>query len=516
MSGRFLACAGVLTVLLSQALSVAGRQGPAANQDYRELYARLKAGRSYGGGGIGDLSRPPLVFAPVGAVSRARQNARGLWHPYLYVVPESYDPRRRYPVRFYLQGDTTRPASSAESGVRWLNYDTLAREDAIVVFPGAWNGFPWWGLTQVEHMTAVLDELKRTYNIDENRVYLIGSSDGGTGVYYHALVATTPWAAFLPFNADPSVLAYPPAGVDAELFAVNLAAKPVLAIHGGRDQINPVAAVQAWLGLFERAGSSLTLRLKEDYGHETRWWAEETAVMDGFMASHPRDPLPDAITWETADTVRFNRAHWVVIDELGRAAGELAPDTPNEVATSATALGVGICLDVAGGVELRLIQPGSLADTYGLREGDVIDQVNETPTPTFRQLQEAFQAHVGSVVQIRVTRNGLRRVQPLNLPARPGTSPVAAFPRHLPSGRIDVVRRGNTVDAQTRGVRRFTLLLSEDEFDFSKPITVRTNGTTVFEAIMTPSADVLQKWATRDNDRTMLFAQELTITLPEQ
>ena len=47
--------------------------------------------------------------------------------------------------------------------------------------------------------------------------------------------------------------------------------------------------------------------------------------------------------------------------------------------------------------------------------------------------------------------------------------------RHQP-GRVDLVRTGNLVQATTSGVRRFTLLLSPDQFDFSQPVRVMVNG----------------------------------------
>ena len=74
-------------------------------------------------------------------------------------------------------------------------------------------------------------------------------------------------------------------------------------------------------------------------------------------------------------------------------------------------------------------------------------------------------------------------------------------------------RRGNTVTVRTQGVRRFTLLLSPDEFDFSRPIMVTTNGVTVFEGAVEKNVDVLLRWAALDRDRTMLFAAELEIAV---
>ncbi|HTM24308.1 MAG TPA: hypothetical protein VL225_03890 [Vicinamibacterales bacterium] len=87
---------------------------------------------------------------------------------------------------------------------------------------------------------------------------------------------------------------------------------------------------------------------------------------------------------------------------------------------------------------------------------------------------------------------------------------VPIFPRSR-SGRVDLVRSGNTVTARTRGVKEFTLLLSPDRFDFARAITVVVNGRTVFDGRVEKSVTTLLKWAARDNDRTMLFGAELKI-----
>jgi hypothetical protein len=99
----------------------------------------------------------------------------------------------------------------------------------------------------------------------------------------------------------------------------------------------------------------------------------------------------------------------------------------------------------------------------------------------------------------------------LNLMTDP--SPIALFARPRLPGRVDLVRTGNTVQATTRGVASFTLLLSPDMFDFNQPIKVVANGRTVFEGRVERNLKTLLKWAARDNDRTMLYAAELKIKL---
>jgi len=91
---------------------------------------------------------------------------------------------------------------------------------------------------------------------------------------------------------------------------------------------------------------------------------------------------------------------------------------------------------------------------------------------------------------------------------------VPLFEHRQRSGRVDLTRNGNTVEALTRGVTEFTLLVSPDAFNLSQPIKVVANGNTVFDGKVTPSVATLLKWAARDNDRTMLYAAEIDIKLP--
>jgi hypothetical protein len=100
------------------------------------------------------------------------------------------------------------------------------------------------------------------------------------------------------------------------------------------------------------------------------------------------------------------------------------------------------------------------------------------------------------------------------VPAAPPPAPQEAFPHPKPSGRVEVERRGNAVALRTRGVRRVTLLISPEQFDLSRPVTVIANGEIAFDGMVTPSAAILMKWAARDNDRSMLFAQEMEFRLP--
>jgi hypothetical protein len=88
------------------------------------------------------------------------------------------------------------------------------------------------------------------------------------------------------------------------------------------------------------------------------------------------------------------------------------------------------------------------------------------------------------------------------------------FDRNKASGRVDAMRRGNSFDVRTRGVETFTLLISPDVVDLARPIQVTVNGKSVHDAVISNDIATLVKWAARDQDRTMLYAAELHISVP--
>jgi hypothetical protein len=396
--GRF----AELTLGAAAVLCAVGLQGPPAPPGTAEFdaeYARLQQGRTY------------AREVKTGALRR-RHGEVAYW----LVVPSSYDPARKYQVRFQLHGGVMRedPSLRGDGTVR------LAGAEQIYIMPAAWNTAPWWSDIQVASLRAILDDVKRDYNVDENRVVIAGVSDGGTGAFYVAMRDTTPYASFLSLNGYVLVLRNPALEIRDSLFLNNLRNKPLYLVNGGKDPLYPIAAVEPSIAFLNEAGVSITYRPRPEAGHDTSWWPDLKEDFETFVRTHPRVPLPDKLTWEVSETRTWNRAHWLVIDSLGTTPGDAQLDD----------------LNISAGQKI--------------------------------------------------------------------------FPNGK-SGRVDLVRSGNTVNAQTRGVKEFTLLLSPDQFDFSQNVTVRVNGRVAFAGPVRKSLDVLRKWASRDNDRTMLFGAEIKI-----
>jgi hypothetical protein len=379
---------------------------------FDEALHRLQLGRTY-------------TAQKTGVVHLSNETSDGIEHNYAVNVPPAYDPSRRWQVRFQLHGGVGRTNDNKPRGTGEIG--ALAGAEQIYVLPYAWNDEPWWTADQLLNLDAIVDSLKRTYNIDESRIVLSGVSDGATGAYYIATRDTTPFAGFLPLNGFYMVLSNSEID-DGHIFLNNLRNKPFFVVNGGEDPLYPISAVEPFTKHLIGGGVVIDYHPQPDGQHNTRWWPEVKDPYEKFVADHPRDPNPSTLTWETNDLTR-NRAHWLVIDELGNPPGQAA--------------------------ELPDLNYMNDAESQGV---------------LFRRAKNA--------------------------------------------GRVDLVRTGNTVQAVTKGVSAFTLLLAPDKFDLSQPVKVVANGHEVFNGRVPPNLQTLLKWAARDNDRTMLYAAELKIRLP--
>jgi predicted esterase len=276
----------------------------AAASTISELYRWLKTGPAY------------AQSAALGQQESMRIGADGTRYPFVYLIPETYDATRSYPVEFMLHGGVSRP-EWGPGGEWWRRgYDSLKQEDRIVVVPAAWNAAFWWYENQADNLPSILRELKQTYNIDDNRVTLTGVSDGGTGAYFFAFKQSTEWAAFLPYIGHPGVLRNPQSGPGYKLYFENLMSRPLYIVNGENDPLYPVSSIEPFINILQEANIEHVFRAIEGGGHNTSWLPEERPMIEQFKLDNPRDPFPTELRWVTDRSDRYNRNLWMRIEEL--------------------------------------------------------------------------------------------------------------------------------------------------------------------------------------------------------
>ena len=465
-----------------------------AGATFDEAWATLKKGRTYS------------ADVPKGIVKASHKMGDLTFH-YQLEVPDTYDPARTYQLRVQLHGGVGRPDPTP----RGNGIGQLAGAEQIYLLPTAWAEAEWWTDPQLDNLRSLIDTVKRTYNIDENRIVLSGVSDGGTATYYFSMRDSTPFAAFLPLNGAIPVLRNTLMRIDGELFMNNTLNKPYFIVNGGKDPLYPTTLVEPYIDQMRKGGVDMKYLPQANAEHNTVWWPEVKDTYEAFVKEHPRKPFPDRLTWESDLSNGTGREHWLVITALAPAQKDSVPlaDMNEVLGPPEPDFGVR-----TNGSRVTSVVAGSNADSFGLLPGDAVAKVDNRVVPPGMDFTDLFVIYEpGTPMTFSVTRGNQTLAlkgtyKPTPLPRR-----TPFFTHARPSGRVDLVREGNTVTATTRRVAGFTLLLSPDQFDFAQPITVVADGKTVFQGLVKKDVGTLLTWAARDNDRTMLYAAELPIRL---
>jgi dienelactone hydrolase len=266
-----------------------------------------------------------------------RSRADSSVQEFTVVPPESFSPDSTYGLILFLHG------ASISSG-RVDGYYT-PKSWAFVVGPTNRRpyGFDWqdWGRIDV---LEVLNQMKKRYQIDPDRIHLTGHSMGGHGTWHvglhHAdlfavIAPSAGWTSFnlyVPFFMRRSYIYAPPKLRSirdmalredrAEVFLENALNLPAFILHGGEDdEVPPVHAKIMFRGL-RRLGYDVTYREVPGKKH---WWNQEGVEGNAcvnypelidFLRGKVRNPAPRKVVFKTTDLGLNNRMYWVQIEQL--------------------------------------------------------------------------------------------------------------------------------------------------------------------------------------------------------
>jgi poly(3-hydroxybutyrate) depolymerase len=171
---------------------------------------------------------------------------------YALFVPPSYDKEKKSPLIIALHGLYSTPQQIM--GYRGLT-DLAKKHGYIVAAPMGYNTRGWYGVKagtkfgkdkdspanlaelSEKDVMNVLALVRKEFNIDENRIYLMGHSMGGGGTMHLALKNPDLWAALAPIA--PAIF-YKPAELE------KIKHIPIILVQGDKDKLVPVAKVRPW------------------------------------------------------------------------------------------------------------------------------------------------------------------------------------------------------------------------------------------------------------------------------
>ncbi len=168
---------------------------------------------------------------------------------YALFVHSKYDKQNKTPLLVALHGLGSNP----QQIMRYKGLtDSAEKHGFIVVAPMGYNSSGWYGNTSPfkkktepanlgelseKDVMNVLDIARKEFNIDENRIYLMGHSMGGGGTWHLGLKYPNLWAGLAPIA--PAI--FRKADDVAKIKHI-----PVILIQGDKDNLVPVAGARRW------------------------------------------------------------------------------------------------------------------------------------------------------------------------------------------------------------------------------------------------------------------------------
>ncbi len=192
---------------------------------------------------------------------------------------------------------------------QWENQKRLYElEEGVYLAPRAPTNT--WNLWHQSHIDRLFDRLIQNLivfeNVDPDRVYIMGYSAGGDGVFQLA-----------PRMADRLGAAAMMAGHPNETSPLGLRNLPFTLHMGGKDSAykrNEIA--RQWetkLAELHRVDPEGYVHWVKIYPEKGHWMDREDAAAIGWMAKYERNRLPDRIVWKQ-DDVRHARFYWLAVN----------------------------------------------------------------------------------------------------------------------------------------------------------------------------------------------------------
>lgn len=252
--------------------------------------------------------------------------------PYGLHIPDGLDRTKPAPVLIWLHGRGDKSTDLhfirgclSKNSALGGHFDA---ENVITVHPFGRQCVGWKHAGEID-VLDVIEEVKRRYNIDADRVALAGFSMGGAGVWhigahyadqFCAVHAGAGFAETAQYN-NLTPEQYPPdyeqtlwGLYDVPNYTRNLFNVPVLAYSGEEDKQKQAADLMAQA--FAREGRELTHLIGPGMGH--KYHPEVVKEVQAYLldAMHRgRDTMPAKVSLQTR-TLRYPKMHWVTATGL--------------------------------------------------------------------------------------------------------------------------------------------------------------------------------------------------------
>jgi len=263
-------------------------------------------------------SRSKKSAGPVGLQTDLQVKHNGKNYPYALFLPEPSGSDKKIPLLVVLHG---LGGSGANTIPAWVERSGKSFAVLCPTYPmGA-----WWTRSAEEMVLSLIDQVRGKYNIDSDRIFLSGLSNGAIGAYMIGMFYPDRFAGLIPIagSITPRYMH----------FLVNLRNTPIYMIQGAHDPIFPIQLSRRIQKILSDMKYPVVYREHGEKGkaHGGHFLPEsEVPAMMEWMRKQKRRLNPDTVRM-TREGNHLGAIHWArLVQGENLALLELpGPEDPN-------------------------------------------------------------------------------------------------------------------------------------------------------------------------------------------
>ncbi|MDO4790076.1 MAG: alpha/beta hydrolase-fold protein [Porphyromonas sp.] len=267
----------------------------------QELYKYLQDGKGY-------LPKKERNYS-----IKFRINDSTLTSYYVH-LPADYSPKQSYPLLVVLHGAVRNNSLleflTSEICLEGFNrfYTKYANQHGVILLiPQGSKEYNWMmpdkGFFMVPSMVR---EVKKALNVDDDRVFVSGHSNGATGSFSYLMKQPTIFAGFYGFNTLPKVRT-------GGTFAENILNRSFLSFSTDQDYYYPPNANDSMNELMSKLGADYKDVRTKGFPHWFPMFDESEPcfrLLFEDLIQRQRNPYPSKLTWEYDDE-QYNEVDWL-------------------------------------------------------------------------------------------------------------------------------------------------------------------------------------------------------------
>ncbi|MFH1024293.1 MAG: hypothetical protein V1809_13010 [Planctomycetota bacterium] len=244
---------------------------------------------------------------------------------YFLHVPAGYTSQRNWPLLVSLHG----AGGTGEGDYDWLWAKWERLWDGFVACPSGVPPGAQWFPEQRPFVLGMLNDVRKTFPIDDNRVALHGFSNGGNGAWFYALYYPSLWCGVITRAGSP---------YREDLFK-NLMNVGVAVVHGEKDSVIPAGRDRDAANALKVLKYNVIHKEIPAGGHEP-FDDKTNPELLPWLRKLERPAWPKKIVFRPPDD-ESPRAYWLEAGANGAAAAEVTAEVKEGNRVALTASGVG-------------------------------------------------------------------------------------------------------------------------------------------------------------------------------